>query len=150
VEETLESVVSITICLLETPRPVRAISRVSFCPSKLVEGVPGKIRSIGRRNPKAFPRFLTPAQFCGFGSEPARESGSGAEKEIRVADALAAGLSDLRQEKQSFPWVLQGFPAKLALSPRERWSRMPYTASEHADDAAAAPIRKLGRNFGTP
>src|SRR4029453_9564544 len=60
---------------------------------------------------------------------------------------IAGESSDLRQKKQSFPCGLQGFPAEVSLSPRYVGLECLRAHSEHPDDAAAAPIRKLGRIF---
>src|SRR4051812_36761630 len=53
----------------------------------------------------------------------------------------------LRQEKQSFTDRLQGFPGALSFSPWNVDLEWLHTHSEHADDAAATPVRKLGRIF---
>src|SRR5215510_3709622 len=55
--------------------------------------------------------------------------------------------SDLREAKQSVPCRIQGFPGKLSLSPRNVGLECLRAHSEHADDAAVAPLRKLGRIF---
>src|SRR5438094_9541822 len=63
---------------------------------------------------------------------------------------ITGASSDLRQAKQSFPCRLQGFPGVLSLSPRNAALECLRTYSEHADDAAVAPLRKLGRIFWHP
>ena len=149
VEETLECGFEHHYLLLEDASGnVRAIQPVFFVQQNLVEGVPGKIRSIVDGIRKVFPRFLTMRVLmvgCGAGTG---DLGACDEKdEPWVANALQATSSDLRQEKQSFPCRLQGFPGELSLSPRNVGLECLRAHSEHADDAAAAPIRKLGRIF---
>ena len=149
VEETLECGFEHHYLLLEDASGnVRAIQPVFFVRQNLVEGVPGKIRSIVDGIRKVFPRFLTMRVLmvgCGAGTG---DSGNMRRKRRSVGGQCIAGeSSDLRQAKQSFPCRLQGFPRELSLSPRNVRLECLRAHSEHADDAAVAPIRKLGRIF---
>ncbi len=149
VEETLECGFEHHYLLLEDASGnVRAIQPVFFVRQNLVEGVPGKIRSIVDGIRKVFPRFLTMRVLmvgCGAGTG---DLGACDEKdEPWVANALQATLRTYARQKQSFPCRLQGFPGELSLSPRNVGLECLRAHSEHADDAAAAPIRKLGRIF---
>src|SRR5215475_5567759 len=60
---------------------------------------------------------------------------------------IAAGAPDVRQKKQSLARRLQGFPSQLSLGSRNAAPEWLRADSEHADDATAAPVRKLGRIF---
>ena len=149
VEETLECGFEHHYLLLEDASGnVRAIQPVFFVRQNLVEGVPGKIRSIVDRIRKVFPRFLTMRVLmvgCGAGTG---DLGACDEKDESMGGKRIAGdSSDLRQKKQSFTCRLQGFPGELSLGTRNVGLECLRADSEHADDAAAASIRKLGRIF---
>jgi len=95
------AVSSITNLLLEDASGnVRAIQPVFFVQQNLVEGVPGKIRSIvdGIRK---IPRLLHHARFDGWlRSRHGRPRSMRRKRRSVVADALQASLG-LRQEKES-------------------------------------------------
>src|SRR6476659_351860 len=94
VEETLECGFEHQYLLLEDASGnVRAIQPVFFVRQNLVEGVPGKVRSVVDRIRKIFPRFLTMRVLmvgCGAGTG---DLGACVETdEAWAADALRASL----------------------------------------------------------
>src|SRR5262245_8378366 len=62
----------------------------------------------------------------------------------------AGDSSDLCKAKQSFPCRLQRFSRELSLTSRNARLECLRAHSEHADDTACAPLRKLGRIFCHP
>jgi hypothetical protein len=113
VEETLECDFEHHYLVLEdTSGNTRAIQPVFFVPQNLVEGVPGKIRSIVDGIRKAFPRFLTMRVLmvgCGAGTG---DLGAGDEKdEPSVANALQATLRTFAMQNKASLVVFKDFPA---------------------------------------
>ena len=127
---------------------MRAIQPVFFVRQNLVEGVPGKIRSIVDGIRKVFPRFLTMRVLmvgCGAGTG---DLGACEEKdEPWVANALQATLRTYARRNKASLVVFKDFPANYRSALETLVSNGLRAHSEHADDAAAAPIRKLGRIF---
>src|SRR5438093_2366678 len=91
---------------------VRAIQPMFFVRQNLVEGVPGKIRSIVDVVRKIFPRFLTMRVLmvgCGAGTG---DLGACNEKdETWAADALRASLRIFARQNKASLVVLKDFPA---------------------------------------
>src|SRR5439155_27019134 len=91
---------------------VRAIQPVFFVRQNLVEGVPGKIRSIVDFIRKIFPRFLTMRVLmvgCGAGTG---DLGACDEKdEPWMANALLASLRTYACQNKASLIVLKDFPA---------------------------------------
>ena len=113
VEETLECGFEHHYLLLDDASGnVRAIQPVFFVRQNLVEGVPGKLRSIvdGIRN--VFPRFLTMRVLmvgCGAGTG---DLGACEEKdELWVANALQATLRTYARRNKASLVVFKDFPA---------------------------------------
>jgi predicted N-acyltransferase len=113
VEETLKCGFEHHYLLLEdAPGNVRAIQPVFFVQQNLVEGVPGKIRSIvdGIRN--VFPRFLTMRVLmvgCGAGTG---DLGTCDEKdEAWIANTLQATLRIYARRNKASLVVFKDFPA---------------------------------------
>ena len=96
----------------DTSRRVRAIQPVFFVRQNLVEGVPGKIRSIVDGIRKVFPRFLTMRVLmvgCGAGTG---DLGACDEKdEPWLADALQAILRIYARRNKASLVVFKDFPA---------------------------------------
>jgi predicted N-acyltransferase len=112
VEETLECGFEHHYLLLEDRSSnVRAIQPVLFVRQNLVEGVPGKVRSIVDRIRKVFPRFLTMRVLmvgCGAGTG---DLGACDEKEERwVANALQASLRTYARQNKAALVVFKDFP----------------------------------------
>jgi predicted N-acyltransferase len=113
VEETLECGFEHHYLLLEDASGnVRAIQPVFFVQQNLVEGVPGKIRSIVDGIRKVFPRFLTMRVLmvgCGAGTG---DLGACEEKdEPWVANALLATLRTYAKQNKASLVVFKDFPA---------------------------------------
>jgi predicted N-acyltransferase len=113
VEETLECGFEHHYLLLEEASGnVRAIQPVFFVRQNLVEGVPGKIRSIVDAIRKAFPRFLTMRVLmvgCGAGTG---DLGTCEEKaEQWVANALLVSLRTYARRNKASLVVFKDFPA---------------------------------------
>jgi predicted N-acyltransferase len=113
VEETLECGFEHHYLLLEDASGnVRAIQPVFFVRQNLVEGVPGKIRSIVDAIRKAFPRFLTMRVLmvgCGAGTG---DLGTCEEKdEPWVANSLLAILRTYARRNKASLVVFKDFPA---------------------------------------
>src|SRR5580765_5908967 len=113
VEETLECGFEHHYLLLEDASGnVRAIQPVFFVQQNLVEGVPGKIRSIVDGIRKVFPRFLTMRVLmvgCGAG---AGDLGACEEKDDpSVADALLSTLRTYAKQNKASLVVFKDFPA---------------------------------------
>ena len=138
VEETLECGFEHHYLLLDDASGnVRAIQPVFFVRQNLVEGVPGKLRSIvdGIRN--VFPRFLTMRVLmvgCGAGTG---DLGACEEKnELWVANALQATLRTYARRNKASLVVFKDFPANyrstletLVSNAYARISSMPMYAS---------------------
>ena len=113
VEETLECGFEHQYLQLEdTSGNVRAIQPVFFVQQNLVEGVPGKIRSIVDGIRKIYPRFLTMRVLmvgCGAGTG---DLGACDEKDDPwVADALRASLRTYARRNKAALVVFKDFPA---------------------------------------
>jgi predicted N-acyltransferase len=113
VEETLACGFEHHYLLLEDASGnVRAIQPVFFVRQNLVEGVPGKIRSIVDGIRKVFPRFLTMRVLmvgCGAGTG---DLGACEEKnELWVAKALLATLRTYARRNKASLVVFKDFPA---------------------------------------
>ena len=113
VEETLECGFEHQYLLLEdTSGNVRAIQPVFFVQQNLVEGVPGKIRSIVDGIRKVLPRFLTMRVLmvgCGAGTG---DLGACEEKDDPwVANALLATLRTYASRSKASLVVFKDFPA---------------------------------------
>jgi predicted N-acyltransferase len=118
VEETLECGFEHQYLLLEDASGnVRAIQPVFFVRQNLVEGVPGKIRSIVDGIRKVFPRFLTMRVLmvgCGAGTG---DLGACDEKdEPWVANALQASLRIYARRNKASLVVFKDFPANYRSS----------------------------------
>jgi predicted N-acyltransferase len=131
VEETLQCGFEHHYLLLEDASGnVRAIQPVFFVRQNLVEGVPGKIRSIVDVVRKIFPRFLTMRVLmvgCGAGTG---DLGACDEKdEAWTARALQASLRSFARQNKASLVVLKDFPAKYrsALEPfrQHDYARIP-------------------------
>src|SRR5262249_55623764 len=112
VEETLECGFEHHYLLLEDRYGnVHAIQPMLFVRQNLVEGVPGKVRSIVDRIRKVFPRFLTMRVLmvgCGAGTG---DLGACDEKEERwVANALQASLRTYAMRNKASLVVFKDFP----------------------------------------
>jgi predicted N-acyltransferase len=113
VEQTLECGFEHCYLLIEDDAGnVCAIQPVFFVRQNLVEGVPGKIRSVVDFIRKIFPRFLTMRVLmigCGAGTGDlgARDNND----ERSVANALQATLLTLAKQKKASLIVFKDFPA---------------------------------------
>jgi Acetyltransferase (GNAT) domain len=113
VEETLEGGLDYHYLLLEDhSRNPRAIQPVFFVRQNLVEGVPGKIRSIVNRVRRIFPRFLTMRVLMVGCSAGTGDLGACDEKdEPWVANALQATLRMYARRNKASLVVFKDFPA---------------------------------------
>ena len=111
-EETLECGFEHHYLMLEDASGnVRAIQPVFFVRQNLVEGVPGKIRSIVDGIRKVFPRFLTMrVLMVGCGAGTGDLGACNKKDEQWVANALQAILRTSRRNKASLV-VFKDFPA---------------------------------------
>ncbi len=114
VEETLEGDFEHHYLVLEdVSGNVRAIQPVFFVRQNLVEGVPGKIRSVVDFIRKTFPRFLTMRVLMVGCAAGAGDLGACDEKyEAWVAKALSASLRTYARQNRASLVVLKDFPAK--------------------------------------
>ncbi|HEX9281037.1 MAG TPA: GNAT family N-acetyltransferase [Candidatus Udaeobacter sp.] len=131
VEETLEGGFDYHYLLLEdhSSNP-RALQPVFFVRQNLVEGVPGKIRSIVNRVRRIFPRFLTMRVLMVGCSAGTGDLGACDEKdETWVANVLQATLSTYARQNKASLIVLKDFPAtyrwKLERFPLNGYARIP-------------------------
>src|SRR6476620_9687719 len=113
VEETVRNDFEHHYLLLEDSLgKVRAIQPVFFVRQNLVEGVPGKVRSVVDRIRKIFPRFLTMRVLmvgCGAGTG---DLGACVETdEAWAADALRASLRIFARQNKASLVVLKDFLA---------------------------------------
>ena len=113
VEETLECGFEHHYLLLDDASGnVRAVQPVFFVRQNLVEGVPGKVRSIVDGIRKVFPRFLTMRVLmvgCGAGTG---DLGACDERDEQwVANALQASLEIYARRNKASLVVLKDFPA---------------------------------------
>jgi predicted N-acyltransferase len=114
VEETLHNDFEHHYLLLEdSSGNVRAIQPVFFVRQNLVEGVPGKIRSVVDLIRKMFPRFLTMRVLMVGCAGGAGDLGVCDERdEPWLAEALRAGLRTYGRQNRASLVVLKDFPAK--------------------------------------
>jgi predicted N-acyltransferase len=114
VDETLESNLEHHYLVLENGSGnVRAIQPVFFVRQNLIEGVPGKIRSVADLVRKRFPRFLTMRVLMVGCAAGAGELGACyEEEEAWVANALRASLRTYARQNEASLVVLKDFPAK--------------------------------------
>jgi predicted N-acyltransferase len=114
VEETLEGGFEYHYLLLEDDSGnVRAIQPVFFLRQNLVEGVPGKIRSVVDAVRKIFPRFLTMRVLMAGCAAGAGDLGVCDEKdELWVANALRASLRTYARQNKASLVVLKDFPVE--------------------------------------
>ncbi len=136
VEETLHCGFEHYYLLLEdNSGNVRAIQPMFFVRQNLVEGVPGKIRSVVDVVRKIFPRFLTMrVLMVGCGAGTGDLGGCDQSDEAWVASALLASLLTYARRNKASLVVLKDFPANyrsavetFALSGYSRIPSMPMT-----------------------
>src|SRR5215467_11815364 len=108
VEETLECGFDHYYLLIEhDPANVRAIQPVFFVRQNLVEGVPGKIRSVVDLIRKIFPRFLTMrVLMVGCGAGTGDLGACDENDEPWVADALRTALQTFAGQRKASLVVL--------------------------------------------
>jgi predicted N-acyltransferase len=114
VEETLEGGFEYHYLLLEDDSgSVRGLQPVFFVRQNLVEGVPGKIRSVVDLVRKILPRFLTMRVLMVGSAAGAGDLGACDDKdEAWVAAALLASLRNYARQNRGSLVVLKDFPAK--------------------------------------
>ena len=96
---------------------IRAVQPVFFVRQNLVEGVPGKIRSVVDLVRKKFPRFLTMRVLMVGSAAGTGDLGASDEKdEAWVAEALHATLRTYSRQNKASLVVLKDFPAKYRLA----------------------------------
>src|SRR5213082_2355557 len=113
VEETLNCGFEHYYLVLETRSgEATAIQPVFFVRQNLVEGVPGKIRSILDRVRKVFPRFLTMrVLMVGCGAGTGDQGPCDERDEPWLADALQATLRIYAKRNKASLVVFKDFPA---------------------------------------
>jgi len=114
VEQTLAQDFEYRYLLLEDESgEVRAIQPVFFARQNLVEGVPGKFRSIVELVRKQFPRFLTMrVLMVGCAAGEGHLGACRPEDERWTAEALLAVLKTYARQNKASLIVLKDFPAK--------------------------------------
>jgi hypothetical protein len=136
VEETLQNDFEHYYLLLQdSSGKARAVQPVFFVRQNLVEGVPGKIRSVVDVIRKIFPRFLTMRVLMVGCAAGTGELGACDEKdEPWTADALQESLWTYARQKKASLVVLKDFPANyrsaletFALNGYARIPSMPMT-----------------------
>jgi predicted N-acyltransferase len=131
VEETLEGGFEYHYLVLKDDSGnARAIQPVFFLRQNLVEGVPGKIRSVVDAVRKIFPRFLTMRVLMVGCAAGAGDLGVCDENdEPWVAKALSASLRTYARQNRASLVVLKDFPAKyrdaLEIFPSSGYTRIP-------------------------
>jgi predicted N-acyltransferase len=118
VHETLESGFEHHYLVLEDHSgEVRAIQPLFFVRQNLVEGVPGKLRSLVNFVRKKFPRFLTMRALMVGCAAGAGELGiCDAKDEAWAAKALQASLRTYARQNKASLVVLKDFPARYRLA----------------------------------
>src|SRR6266513_6510407 len=113
VDETLQNDFEHHYLWLEDPSgKVRAIQPVFFVRQNLVEGIPGKIRSVVDVIRKIFPRFLTMRVLMVGCAAGKGDLGACDEKEEAwVANALRTSLQTFARQNKASLVVLKDFPA---------------------------------------
>ena len=136
VEETLQNDFEYYYLSLEDPSGnVRAIQPVFFVRQNLVEGVPGRTRSVVDAIRKIFPRFLTMRVLMVGCAAGTGDLGTCDENdEAWVANALQASLRTYARQNKASLVVLKDFPANyrslfetFALNGYARIPSMPMT-----------------------
>src|SRR6266480_1348479 len=135
VEETLEGFEHHYLVVEDSSSHVRAVQPVFFVRQNLVEGVPGKIRSVVEIIRKIFPRFLTMRVLMVGCAAGTGDLGSCDENdEAWVANALLATLRTCARQNKASLIVLKDFPANyrsaletFALNGYARIPSMPMT-----------------------
>jgi predicted N-acyltransferase len=121
VDETLDGGFEHHYVLLEDRSgTVRAVQPVFFVRQNLVEGVPGKIRSVVDLVRKRFPRFLTMrVLMVGCAAGTGDLGACDRRDEVWMAEALRATLRTHARQNRASLVVLKDFPAKYrpALEP---------------------------------
>ncbi len=114
VDETLEGNFEHHYLVLEdSSGNVRGVQPVFFVRQNLVEGVPGKIRSVVDFVRKTFPRFLIMRVLMVGCAAGTGDLGACDEKdEVWVAKALSASLRAYARQNKASLVVLKDFPAK--------------------------------------
>ena len=131
VEETLEGDFEHHYLVLEDQAAtIRAIQPVFLVRQNLVEGVPGKIRSVVDVIRKIFPRFLTVRVLMVGCAAGTGDLGACDEKdESWVAQALQANLRTYARQNKASLIVLKDFPANyrsaLETFPSNNYARIP-------------------------
>src|SRR6266516_3012230 len=118
VEETLEGDFEHHYLVLQDDSGnVRAIQPVFFVRQDIVEGVPGKIRSVVDLIRKKFPRFLTMRVLMVGCAAGTGDLGARDEKDaLWVANALQASLRTYARQNKASLVVLKDFPANYRSS----------------------------------
>jgi predicted N-acyltransferase len=117
VDETLDGFEHHYVLLEDRSGTVRAVQPVFFVRQNLVEGVPGKIRSVVDFVRKTFPRFLTMRVLMVGCAAGTGDLGACDEKdEAWVAEALRATLRTYTRQNRASLVVLKDFPAKYRLA----------------------------------
>ena len=136
VDETLQNDFEHHYLWLEDPSgTIRAIQPVFFVQQNLVEGVPGKIRSVIDVIRKILPRFLTMRVLMVGCAAGTGDLGACGEKDERwTAEALPESLRTYARQKKASLVVLKDFPANyrsaletFALNGYARIPSMPMT-----------------------
>jgi predicted N-acyltransferase len=135
VEETLEGFEHHYLAVEDSSSHIRAIQPVFFVRQNLVEGVPGKIRSVVDVVRKIFPRFLTMRVLMVGCAAGTGDLGTCNEKdEAWMANALLASLGTYARQNKASLIVLKDFPANyrsaletFALNGYARIPSMPMT-----------------------
>jgi len=105
------------VLLADHSGKVRAIQPIFFVRQNLVEGVPGKIRSIVDVIRKKFPRFLTMrVLMVGCAAGEGHLGACDSKDEPWVAEALHASLRIYARQNKASLVVLKDFPAKYRLA----------------------------------
>jgi predicted N-acyltransferase len=114
IEQTLAQDFEYRYLLLEDEsREVRAIQPIFFVRQNLVEGVPGKVRSIVDLVRKQFPRFLTMrVLMVGCTAGEGHLGACRPEDERWTVEALLAVLKTYARQNKASLVVLKDFPAK--------------------------------------
>ena len=112
VEGTLEGFEHHYLVVEDNSSNVRAVQPVFFVQQNLVEGVPGKVRSVVDSIRKVFPRFLTMRVLMVGCAAGTGDLGACNEKdEAWLANALQASLCTYARQKKASLVVLKDFPA---------------------------------------
>src|SRR5213595_2748600 len=112
VQETLEGFEFHYLLLEDDSGKLRAVQPMFFVRQNLVEGVPGKIRSVVDLVRKIFPRFLTMRVLMVGCAAGKGDLGACDEKEEAwVANALRTSLQTFARQNKASLVVLKDFPA---------------------------------------